>query len=269
MALKKPAFEQEPTTQAQGDTAVAEAPATTTTAAARTPDAAAETTTAIAKASATSLSVAEAANAAKAFKREVEEMKGASDFSYGNYNVFKGGNGEIRCTETKATFGRWVKVRMLSWDDHSEISPGESGATTKDYVGYSKDGKTLDSVIGAELKEWVGKPVTEYADYLRKEEEFSKTKVRRFIDTSCAVLGSDSGDGVGEIVQITLSESSIPAFSKHQQKLADKARAVAMGIQGITLPEDPFTFFFLREVASSKDNEWTKLAIVTDLPAKI
>lgn len=277
MALKKPAFEQEPTTSAQGESAVVEGSAAQADAPAATADTANDnhasasvaSTTAIAKASATSISVSEAALQAKAFKKEVEDMKGASDFSFGNYNVFKASNGEIACTETKDSFGRWVKVRLMSWDEHFEISPGETGASTKDFVAYSKDGKVIDSVIGEELKPWVGKTVEEYADYLRSEEEFDKTKVRRFVDTACAILGSDSGDGpIGEIVQITLSESSIPAFARHQQGLADKARAVSMGLPGFKLPEDPFTFYMLREVASKAQNTWTKIRIVEGLPAK-
>ena len=273
MALKKPAFEQENnSTGAATAEAPAAQPAAATPAATPTPDdaAKAESTTAIAKASATSLSINEAAQQAKAFKKEVEDMKGASDFSFGNYSVFKGDNGQIDCKETKDNFGRWVKVRLMGWDDHHEISPGETGASTKDFVAYSKDGKVIDSVIGEELKGWVGKSVDEYANYLREDEEFAKTKVRRFIDTACFVLGSDSGDGpIGSTVQITLSESSIPAFSRHQQELSDKARAVAMGLPGAKMPTDPFTFYFLREVTSKGSNTWTKLRIVSELPAKI
>jgi hypothetical protein len=284
MALKKPAFEQEPTSAQGNETAVAEQPTASVAAPAATapaaPAAAApadsvaqaqtETTTAIAKASATAVASQDAANAAKSFKREVEDMRGASDFSFGNYAVFKGGNGEIACTESGESFGRWVKVRLMSWDEHFEISPGESGASTKDFVAYSKDGKVIDSVIGEELKSWVGKPVAEYAAYLRDTEEFAKTKVRRFIDTACAILGSDSGDGpIGQVVQITLSESSIPAFARHQQQLADTARAVSMNLAGFKLPEDPFTFWFVREVASKGDNRWTKLRIEQALPTKL
>ena len=159
---------------------------------------------------------------------------------------------------------------MIAWDEHTELSPGESGDSTKDFVAYSKDGKTIDSVIGEELKGWIGKPVVDYVEYLKNEEDFSKTKSRRFIDTACAVMASDSGDGpIGEVVQITLSESSIPAFAKHQEQLANKARCVAMGLPGFSLPADPFTFFFLREVTSKGQNTWTKLRIVQDLPAKI
>lgn len=238
----------------------AEAPAT--------PAAKVEGTVAIAKASGTSLSVNEAAAHAKQFKKEVEDMKGASDFSFGNYTVYKGDNGEIAPREGD-TFGRWVKVRLISWDDHTEVSPGESGASTKDFVAYSKDGKVIDSVIGAELRGWVGKPVADYVEFLRTEEGFKSTKSRRFIDTACAVLASDSGDGpIGKVVQITLSETSIPAFKRYQQDLEDNARCVAMGLPGFTLPADPFTFFFLREVIKKDQNTWTKLRIESVLPAK-
>lgn len=268
MALKKPTFEQEPTS-AQGDTATVEAPEAQTTHEQAPQAAQATAETAIAKASATSLSLNEAASKAKQFAREVADMKGASDFSYGNYDVYKGNNGEIAGPEN-VSMGRWAKVRLLSWDDHFEISPGESGPSTKDFVAYSKDGKVIDSVIGEELKSWVGKPVEDYVNHLRTVEEFANTKTRRFIDTACAVMATDSGDGpIGKIVQITLSESSIPAFAKHQQSLADTARCVSMGLPGFSLPEDPFTFYFIREVASKGNNKWTKLRIEMTLPAKI
>ena len=106
--------------------------------------------------------------------------------------------------------------------------------------------------------------------YLRDDEEFAKAKSRRFIDTACALLATDSGDGpIGKVIQVTLSESSIPAFSRYQQELQDNARCVAMGLPGFTLPDDPFTFFFLRELAQKNSNKWTKLKVVTSLPAKL
>lgn len=226
---------------------------------------------ATAQATSTAVSLADAAARAKAFQREVQDMKGASDFAYGNYRVFKGNNGEIAETGgDQAVLGRWAKVRLLSWDDHFEISPGDKGASTKDFVAYSKDGKTVDSVIGEELKSWVGKSVAEYVDYLRVTEEFPKTKNRRFIDLAVALLSTDNGDGpIGKVIQVTLSESSIQAFSRYQQDLQDTARCVAMGLPGFQLPEDPFTFFLIREVAKKGDDKWTKLKIEANLPVKI
>lgn len=268
MALikKTPAFETEQTTGA--DTAVAERPAES---AEREAPAAATATTAIAKAASTSLSVADAANKAKAFAKEVEAMKGASDFSYGNYQVFKGNNGEIaESGENGVSLGRWAKVRLMSWAEHTEVSPGESGGSTKDFVAYSTDGVTIDSVIGEELQMWVGKSVQGYTDYLRDDEEFPKTKVRKFIDTACFLLATDSGEGpIGKTIQVTLSESSIPSFARYQNELKDDARAVAMGLPGAKLSDDPFTLFFLRELASKGSNRWTKLRIVSSLPAKL
>lgn len=265
MALKKPAkFENEETS-----TATMEDPADQggeTQASAKV-----EPTHATARAASTSVAAAGngSAEAARKFKKEVETMKGASDFSYGNYPVFKGGNGEIAGGEGDK-LGRWAQVRLLSWDDHYEISPGEKGNSTKDFVAYSKDGETIDYVIGEELKEWVGKPAADYLDYLRSEEEFKNVKVRKFVDTACALMATDSGDGpIGTVIQITLSESSISSFSRYQSQLIDTARCVEMGLPGFTMPEDPFTFYFLREVATKGDNSWTKLKIVSVLPNKL
>ena len=285
MALKKTntaAFEQETTV---ADDHAADQAVETSTPVAETPaeveaprseahqDAAAKTTAAVAIANATntSLSVADAAAKAKEFQREINAMRGASDFSYGNFRVFKGNNGEIaESGGEEATLGRWAKVRLLSWDDHFEISPGEQGASTKDFVAYSKDGKRIDSVIGEELKTWVGKSVDEYVEYLRTTEEFANTKCRRFVDMAVALMAADHEDApIGEVIQVTLSESSIPAFSRYQEQLSNKARCVAMGLPGFTLPEDPFTFFLIREVAKKGDNKWTKLKVESNLPAKI
>lgn len=288
MALKKTntaAFEQETADTTVADGAAAEQAVATSAPVADAPaeveaprseahqDAAAKTTAAVAIANATntSLSVADAAAKAKEFQREINAMRGASDLSYGNFRVFKGNNGEIaESGGEEATLGRWAKVRLLSWDDHFEISPGEQGASTKDFVAYSKDGKRIDSVIGEELKTWVGKSVDEYVEYLRTTEEFANTKRRRFVDMAVALMAADHEDApIGEVIQVTLSESSIPAFSRYQEQLSNKARCVAMGLPGFTLPEDPFTFFLIREVAKKGDNKWTKLKVESNLPAKI
>lgn len=301
MALKKPQFEQEPTTNAAaeegGDTAVLEreapvereeraAQAARPAKQAEAPESVAASEkataqeernapagTALVKAATTAVgAVNDAAAKAKAFQKEVDAMKGASDFSYGNYRVFKGNNGTIAETGgEEADLGRWAQVRMISWDDHFEISPGEQSASTKDFVAYSKDGKIIDSVIGEDLKSWIGKSVPDYVNYLQEEEEFKNAKARRFVDVGGALLACENGDDapLGTVVQITLSESSIPAFSRYQQELNDKARCVSMGIPGFALPEDPYTLFFIRELASKGNNKWTKLRISGALPAKL
>lgn len=290
MALKKPQFEQEPTTnaaaaEADADTAVLErdqpskdneqaaetavkeaaAPAAAPAAAAAVP--------AVVQAQSTSIgALNDAAAKAKAFQKEFDSMKGASDFSYGNYRVFKGNQGTIsESSGDKTDLGRWLQMRMLSWAEHYEVSPGEQGASTKDFVAYSLDGKVIDSVIGDERKSWVGKSVADYLKDLQEEEGFDKAKCRRFVDVAGALLSCENGeDGpVGTVIQVTLSESSIPSFSRYQQELNDRARCVAMGIPGFKLPEDPFTFFFIREAASKGTNNWTKLKISSALPAKI
>lgn len=286
MALKKTnaAFEQETAVADDTVTTQVDTPVNTTAPAeveaprseAVQEEAAAKTTATVAIAAAsntssTAVAVADAAVKAKEFQREINAMKGASDFSYGNFRVFKGNNGEIaESGGDQATLGRWAKVRLLGWDSHHEISPGEQGASTKSFVAYSKDGKVIDSVIGEEQKKWVGKTVAEYVEYLRTVEEFANTKCRRFVDMAVALMGADHEDApIGEVIQVTLSESSIPAFSRYQEQLTNKARCVAMSLPGFTLPSDPFSFYLIREVAKKDDNRWTKIRVEADLPAKI
>lgn len=274
MALKKPtpAFEQEPTTSVETSVAEKAAPAAPVTPE-PTPDAAAKTTATVAVAKAAGSSVAtlnEAANVAKMFKKEVEAMKGAADFSFGSHRVFKADNGVIKeMAGDKLVLGRWVKVRLLACDTSFQVSPGEQGKDSGVYVGYSKDGVTLDSVSGEELKTWEGKPIDEYLTFLRDVEEFDKASKREFIDCQVAVLGCEDEPEFTGVVQITLSSSSIPAFKKYQTDLEATAKCVAMGLPGYSLPADPFTFFFIRENAQKNSNTWTKLKITSTLPAKI
>lgn len=291
MALKKTnaAFEQETADTTVADGAAAEQAATTSAPVADAPAeveaprseavqeaAAAKTTATVAIAAAsntssTAVAVAEAATKAKEFQREINAMQGASDFSYGNFRVFKGNNGEIaESGGDQATLGRWAKVRLMAWDSHHEVSPGEQSESSKSFVAYSKDGKTIDSVIGEEQKAWIGRAVTDYLEYLRTKEEFTNAGSRRFVDMACALMAAEDEDApIGEVIQVTLSQSSIPAFSKYQEQLTNKARCVAMGLPGFTLPSDPFTFFLVREVAKKNENKWTKLKIESTLPAKL
>jgi hypothetical protein len=233
-------------------------------------DAAVSATTAIAKAASSSMATADAASAAKNFRKEVEAMRGAADFSYGSHRVLKADNGSIKeLAGEKLNLGRWVKVRLLAWQNTWQISPGVQGKDSGQFVAYSNDGKTIDHVIGEDLKNWEGKSVDDYLKFLRDEEEFDKAAKREFIDTEVAVLGSEDEPEFTGVVQITLSSSSIPAFRKYQSDLEATAKCVSMGLPGYSMPSDPLTFYFLREVASAKGNTWTKLKIVSTLPAKI
>lgn len=285
MALKKTNttanFEQEPGTAPEGGAAVAEretpqkeatAPVTPAQTPTPEPTAAAkvESTTAIAKASASSVATNDAANAAKNFKKEVEAMKGAADFSYGSHRVFKAKDGVIKESGgDKAVLGRWVKGRLLAWDRHFEISPGEDGKDSGSFVAYSMDGVTIDNVVGEEVKSWEGKPVDDYLTFLRDTEEFDKASKREFIDTEVAVLGCEDEPDFTGVIQITLSASSIPAFKKYQSDLESTAKCVAMGLPGYKLPEDPFSLYFIRESAEKGKNSWTKLRLAASLPAKL
>lgn len=275
MALKKntpaadvasttPAFEDESTTQTAVEVQ-AEAPAAATPA--KDPTVAA--TTAIATASSTGAVTVNAAAAANRFKQELEEMKGAFDFSHNSWRVFKGSNGAIAemGNGKTATMGTWAEVRLMGWDDSYQVSPGEDGARTKDFVAFSKDGQVIDGVIGEEQRQFVGRPVQEYVDYLRNTEKFTQAASARYINLACLIISSDKAGFEGEGVQITLSQSSIPAFQAYQQQLKMQARAAAMNLPGAKMSEDPFRFFLETEAASKGTNRWTKLKISTKKPS--
>jgi hypothetical protein len=213
----------------------------------------------------------EAAAFAKQLEKQLAEMQGG-DFTYGTYRVFKGNNGELcEMQGEKASCGRWAQVHLLNWDDHYEVSPGSDDKSSKDYVAYSKDGVTIDSVIGEELKpEWEGRTVAEYLQYLKKDEGFDGAEKRQFVDMACALLATDSGDGpIGKVIQVTLSQSSIPNFKRYTKDLLDTARCVSLGLPGFKLPDDPMRFFLLREAAQKGNNKWTKLSFTPTLPNKV
>ena len=225
----------------------------------------------MAKASASSLITKdEAAEVAKKFAKEVEAMEDAADFSWGTHRVFKAKDGVIKeMNGDKLKLGRWMQVQMLAWGRHFEISPGEDGKSSAEFVAYSKDGETVDFVVGEEQKQFEGQSVADYLKYLRETEEFDKAGKREFIDVQVAVLNCEDEPDFHEIVQVTLSSSSIPAFKKYQNDLKARARCVSMGLPGFSMPEDPFNFFFIREDAEKGKNSWTKLRIASTLPAKL
>lgn len=207
---------------------------------------------------------------ASGFAAKVMSMKGAADFSWGNYKVFKAtNNGSIRASDDKTSLGRWVKVTMLAWDDHFEVSPNSKAEKSKDALAFSKDGRTIDRVLGDEFADWIGRPPAEYVKFLQTEHGYETANFRRFIDISCVVHEAESEDVFnGEIVQITLTQSSIPSFSQYQEQLKQKAVAVASGVVGVKVPADPFTFYLMAIAASANGNDWVKLQVVNKLPTK-
>lgn len=202
------------------------------------------------------------------FAEEVSAMRGAADFTYGNFKIYKAVNGKIRCGADKSVLGTWVKVAMLGWDEHTQINPAVDGPKAKDMVAYSKDGVVIDSVIGEDNADWEGKTVEAYLAFMRTG-DWRLAKKSVYIDIACAVLEAEANaDAVGEIFQITLSPSSITSFRSYQQKLEQTAKAVGRSIPGFKIPADPFTFYFVCEDANKGDNSWTKLGVSLKAPVK-
>lgn len=208
------------------------------------------------------------ANAGASFKAEVEAMKGAIDFAYGNYPMFKASSGKLKCKEPVASLGAWTRGNMIGWNDRVQVSPGEG--KSKDLVAYSDDCATISKVIGEAGSGWIGRAVADYVQHLRVDQNCNLAKASVYVDVAFAVTECESNsiDFVGEVVQITLSPSSIPSFKSYQEKLKATAMCVAKGLPGFKLPEDPFHFYFLVEDASKGDNEWAKLKVLAKLPTK-
>lgn len=273
MALKKnntntvadtaPAFEESGGAPWNEGDHVAEAETVTETVTQAAPAAAqAAATTAIATSA-----VSVAAEKAREFKEELESMRGATSAEYGILPSYKADNGAIAETGNgKTTFGKWMAGRMMSFDTFHQVSPGDSNsAKTKGFVAFSKDGVTVDSVIGdGTERSFIGKPVQAYLDYLRDTEGLTEAQSKEYLTVTMVVLDSEAKTvEPGTQVNVVLSQSSIRSFRAYEEKLKLNARAAAMGLPvkgGVS--EDPFRFKFVAENASNnRGQKWCKLAI--------
>lgn len=237
----------------------------TTPAAPQEAAAAVQATTAVAVAASTSVT-AIAADQAKAFQQELAAMKDSTDFSLGTFTTFKASNGVIAETgEGKLSFGRWVDGRMMAYGAFTQVSPGDTGAKTKGFVAWSKDGKTVDTVLGdGTERSFVGKSVQDYLHYLRETEGLTGADAKEYLNVAFLVTGCESGEvDEGEIVNIVLAPSSITAFRAYESQLQLGARAAAMGLKTkADLSGDPFRFrFSCVQASNAKNQRWSKLVI--------
>lgn len=225
----------------------------------------AEASTAIAASAATS-AAAVAAEKAQQFKAELESMKDSISFDWGTLPTYKASNGEIAETGNgKSSFGKFLDGRLMSFGGFVQVSPGDSGAKTKGFVAFSKDGKVIDSVIGdGAERTFVGKPVQAYLDYLRETEGLEQASAKDYLNLAMLVIDSESKTvEPGTFVNVVLSQSSIRSFRAYEEQLKLNARAMAMGlpVKG-GLSADPFKFRLVAEQAvNAKGQRWAKIGI--------
>ncbi len=227
--------------------------------------AAVQATTAVAVTTSTSITTI-ATDQAKTFQQELAAMKDSTDFSLGTFTTFKASNGVIAETgEGKLSLGRWVDGRMMAYGAFTQVSPGDSGAKTKGFVAWSKDGKTVDTVLGdGTERSFVGKSVQDYLHYLRETEGLTGADAKEYLNVAFLVMGCESGEvDEGEIVNIVLAPSSITAFRAYESQLQLGARAAAMGLKTkADLSGDPFRFrFSCVQASNTKNQRWSKLVI--------
>lgn len=227
--------------------------------------AAVQATTAVAVTTSTSITTI-ATDQAKTFQQELAAMKDSTDFSLGTFTTFKASNGVIAETgEGKLSLGRWVDGRMMAYGAFTQVSPGDSGAKAKGFVAWSKDGKTVDTVLGdGTERSFVGKSVQDYLHYLRETEGLTGADAKEYLNVAFLVMGCESGEvDEGEIVNIVLAPSSITAFRAYESQLQLGARAAAMGLKTkADLSGDPFRFrFSCVQASNTKNQRWSKLVI--------
>lgn len=248
------------------DVAVAERPEAADTSTTQVDSSEMKTAIAVAQASAVATV---SPNVGSQFLAQIEEMRGAMDFSYGNFSIFKGNQGDISGGDPSVSLGRWVKVVMIAWDEHWQSNPGSDVDEAKDTVAFSRDGVKIDNIIGEQYREHTTKTLDEYVEWLKVNTQFTEADKSRYIDL-CVIPQEVENPGavalIGEPLQITLNPSSLSSFKAYQETLKAKARAVERKVPGMSLPDDPFTFYLSVQAAEKGGKKWTKLQVTPSLP---
>jgi hypothetical protein len=144
--------------------------------------------------------------------------------------------------DNKKTMGDTIQLRLLSWQDSYQISPGSDAEEAKQYVRYSHDGVTTTQ----------GENIAEYVQRL-KANGYPAAKCDHRV-VICGELVGSSKDSrlVGSLVQLDLSATSKQEFDKYQINTAFK-----LG-RGLVTQDAVELMTMKAEVASGKNNRsWT------------
>lgn len=142
--------------------------------------------------------------------------------------------------KAKASMGDTIQMRLLSWQDTWQVSPGSDDKEAAEHVRYSDDGKVTKQ----------GEDVEAYLDELRKI--YPKAKC----DHRCTLVGVLEGSAkdsrlVGELFQIDLSQTSRQEFDKYKISTAYKIG------KGLLTADAALLLTMQAEVASAKGRDWT------------
>lgn len=140
------------------------------------------------------------------------------------------------------SMGDQIQLRLVSWQDSYQVSPGSDDAEAKQYVRYSDNGKTLSD----------GSSIAEYVQRLKTELGYPKAACdHRVVIAGVLEATTKETRLAGGLVQIDLSKTSRSEFDKYRVGTAFKIG------KGLLKPEHAMLMTMTAEVAAANGKEWT------------
>lgn len=151
------------------------------------------------------------------------------------------------------SLGDEVQLRLLTWQDVWQISPGSDDKEAKDHVRYCDNPNTLPD----------GTPVVDYLTRLREEFRYTKASCDHRVVLG-GVLEAVSKDSrlLGELVQIDLPKTSKAEFDKYQAGTAYKVG------KGLLKPHQAQVMTMTAEPVSANGRNWTIVRFTPTMDAQ-
>lgn len=151
------------------------------------------------------------------------------------------------------SMGDEIQLRLLTWQDVWQVSPGSDDKEAKDHVRYCDNPNTLPD----------GTPVVEYLTRLREEFKYTKASCDHRVVLG-GVLEAVSKDSrlLGELVQIDLPKTSKAEFDKYQAGTAYKVG------KGLLKPYQAQVMSMTAEPVSANGRNWTIVRFAPTMDAE-
>jgi hypothetical protein len=175
----------------------------------------------------------------------IEAAKNAYRVDWDTLDRVQANNGKfLDVGKQKANMGETIQLRLLSWQDLWQISPGVSGAEAAEYVRYSDDGKITNK----------GEDCIEFLNMLKNELGYKNAKLTQRVVIVGILEGTEKDSRLqGEMVQIDLSNTSKKEFDKYRLGCAYKVG------KGILTAEQVSLMTMKTEIATKGTDSWTKV----------
>jgi len=184
----------------------------------------------------------------------LDDLKDLFTVDYDTFERLKSGSGNIVDSQNNS-LGSQIALRVLSWQDAWDISPGSQVPEAKKVVKYSDDGvRTKDT----------GELITEYLDRLRSGDVDGVKYPGAKIAPKKVIVGVLEGaekptNLLGKTVQVSLSTQSAKSFDRHR---FDFTLQQQMGKRSTVDGAD--CVLINAEARSSNGNNYTLLLVTSD-----